>query len=161
MVKCVCIQLYTVLNTIAATFSDVFWSQSFTFVRYLIINSLFMREILWIFVFKTVDGGHLGFGGHIRKIKFASYSNMKKHIQMHLCAKFHACMIKFCCTGLHLVFLIQPCIVLWPWHRSVIVNKRQVYNMNPTAGHFFWQNEQGNIEKMCPSQVKHVNILLN
>ena len=43
-----------------------------------------------------VDGGHREFGGHIGKRKFASYSNMKEHIQMNLCAKFHACMIK--CT---------------------------------------------------------------
>ena len=43
--------LYTVLNVIAATFSDAFWSQSFTFVRYLIINSLFMRELFVFFIF--------------------------------------------------------------------------------------------------------------
>ena len=32
----------------------------------------------------------------LEKNKFASYSNMKEHTQMHFCAKFHACMIK--CT---------------------------------------------------------------
>ena len=55
-----------------------------------------MRELIGFFIFKTVVGGHLGFAGHIGKRKSASYSNMKEHMQMHLCAKCHACMIK--CT---------------------------------------------------------------
>ena len=41
-----------------------------------------MRELIGFFVFKMVDGGHLGFAAHIGKIKFASYSNMKEHIQI-------------------------------------------------------------------------------
>ena len=28
-----------------------------------------MHELMGVFIFKTVDGGHLGFGGHIKKKK--------------------------------------------------------------------------------------------
>ena len=74
-----------------------FEPKTFTFVRNLIISYWCMHklmEFLPLKRFKTVDGGHLGFGSHIGKRKFASHSNMKEHIQKHLCAKFHACMIK-------------------------------------------------------------------
>ena len=68
----------------------------------------------------AANGGYLGFDGHIKIIELASYSNMKEHIRMHLCAKFHACMMKcihispFCWTNratwlLHTLFLV--CIV--------------------------------------------------
>ena len=86
---------------------------------------------------KRVNDGHLGFDGHIEIIELAAYSNMKAHIQMHLCAKFHACIIKcthlspFCWT-VCVYFLFDP-IKLFDRSPKIRLHCTDIDNMLPVV----------------------------